>query len=144
MSSVFESAMRLLARREHGARELTNKLVLKGFSREDVQEALIECQRLGLQSDVRFIENLSRARIRQGYGPLRIRRELQHLQVDIELVDDALRQEQDNWLSYAMSAWEKKYKKEEALSYASLQKQKQFLLYRGFTTDTIAMIFNNL
>ena len=136
--------MRLLVRREHGAHELASKLQQKGFIAEDVQEAIAECQRLGLQSDLRFVDNVSRARIRQGYGPTRIRQELLTLHIERELIEDRLQQEQDSWLSYALAAWEKKFKEHEQHSFAMQQKQKQFLLYRGFTTDTIAQVFKEL
>ena len=132
--------MRLLARREHGAHELANKLATKGYPESDIQDVLLTCQSLGLQSDSRFVDNLCRTRIRQGYGPLRIRQELQHLQIDAELV-----LEQDNWLAHASAVWKKKYKEfkePKELSFAESQKQKQFLHYRGFSTDTITMLFN--
>jgi regulatory protein len=135
--------VRLLARREHGAHELVNKLAAKGYLEPDIQSALFECQRHGFQSDSRFVENLCRTRIRQGYGPIRIRHELQNLHVDGELISAALQQEQDNWLAYAVEVWKKKYKDPVDLSYTALQKQKQFLLYRGFSTDTITMIFKD-
>jgi regulatory protein len=141
-SNAFACAVRLLARREHGAHELTSKLQKKGYSGCEAQDAVLECQRLGLQRDQRFVENVSRARISQGYGPVRIRQELQQLHIDDELINDVLRQEQDNWLSYAMGVWKKKYKEQGELSYLVLQKQKQFLLYRGFSTDTITMLFS--
>ena len=143
MSEALAGAVRLLARREHGAHELSTKLARKGHLDSAIQDAVRECQRLGLQSDSRFVENVCRTRIRQGYGPLRIRRELQCLQIDAELVDAALRSEQDNWLSYAIDVWKKKYKEDGEVSYIDLQKQKQFLLYRGFSMDTIAMVFNH-
>jgi len=133
--------MRLLVRREHGAQELISKLAKKGYLAEEIQEAIAECQRLGLQCDRRFVEMVCRARIRQGYGPLKIRKELQGLQVDRELIENVLREEQDNWLAYAMSVRNKKYKDQSDLSYAALQKQKQFLHYRGFSTDIIALVF---
>ena len=142
-SNAYACAVRLLARREHGAHELVNKLVLKGYPADAAEEALRECQRLGLQSDSRFVENVCFTRIRQGYGPIRIRQELQHLQVDSVLIDAVLQQEQDNWLAYALGVWKKKYKEQSELSYVALQKQKQFLLYRGFSTDTITKIFNH-
>lgn len=141
MSNAFACAVRLLTRREHGAYELTNKLLKKGYPANEAQDAVLECQRLDLQNDDRFVDNICRARIRQGYGPLRIRRELQDLQIDAELITNTLRQEQDNWLSYALEVWKKKYKEQGELSYSATQKQKQFLLYRGFSTDTIAMLF---
>ena len=133
--------MRLLVRREHGAHELASKLQLKGFSAAEIEDAIAECQRLGLQSDGRFVENVCRARIRQGYGPIRICQELKTKQVDRSLIEQQLRLEQDNWLGYAIDAWTKKYKEQSELSYAALQKQKQFLLYRGFSMETIAMVF---
>ena len=135
--------MRLLARREHGAHELANKLAMKGYLDIEIQDALSECQRLGLQSDSRFVDNVCRTRIRQGYGPIRIRQELQNLHIDSELIDAVLQQEQDNWLDYAVSVWKKKYKEQGELSYTTLQKQKQFLLYRGFSSDIITMVFKH-
>ena len=135
--------MRLLARREHGAHELANKLATKGYIERDIQDAVLECQRHGLQNDNRFVDNVCRTRIRQGYGPIRIRHELQNLQIDSELIAAALELEQDNWLAYAVEVWTKKYKEQVDLSYTALQKQKQFLLYRGFSTDTITMVFKH-
>jgi len=76
MTKAFDSALRLLTRREHGAIELNDKLIQKGFDSAEVKDAIDACQRLGLQSDERFVENYSRSRIRQGYGPLKISQEL--------------------------------------------------------------------
>ena len=135
--------MRLLARREHGAHELTTKLATKGYLEVAIQEALVKCQHLGLQSDSRFVDSVCRTRIRQGYGPIRIRHELQNLQINSELIDAALQQEQENCLAYAVDVWKKKYKEQVEFSYTALQKQKQFLLYRGFSTDTITMVFKH-
>jgi regulatory protein len=143
MSEAYVCAVRLLTRREHGSYELAHKLALKGYSSTDIQEALHECQRLGLQCDVRFVENVCRTRIRQGYGPQRIRQELQHLRIDDEWINAALQKEHDHWLAYAVDVWKKKYKESGGLSYMDRQKQKQFLRYRGFSTDTIAHLFKN-
>lgn len=143
MSKAFECAVRLLSRREHGAYELANKLAQKGYADVDIEETLNECQRLGLQNDARFVESLLSTRIRQGYGPLRIRRELQQIQIDRALIDAALQEEADNWLSYATLVWKKKFKEQQALTFSAMQKQKQFLLYRGFSTDIITMMFNH-
>lgn len=140
-SKAYACAIRLLSRREHGAQELTNKLVEKGYSVYDAQEAVVACQRLNLQSDARFVDNLSRARIRQGYGPIKIQHELQHLAIDRALIEYVLAQEQENWLEYARLVWKKKYKEQTEITYAAMQKQKQFLLYRGFSTDTITYLF---
>jgi regulatory protein len=141
MSKAYVDAVRLLARREHGAHELMQKLARKEHSEQDIQEAISECQRLGLQNDARFVESLCRYRIRQGHGPLRIRRDLEQVLIARELVDEVLAQEQDHWVSYATAVWMKKYKQQDDNSFAAQQKQKQFLLSRGFTFDTIQMVF---
>lgn len=143
MSNAFECAVGLLARREHGAHELQSKLKQKGHADTAIDEALVKCQDLGLQSDERFIESRCRLRIRQGYGPLRIRQELRHLKLDVALIEAALEAERDRWFAHALDVWKKKYRGQQASSFAEQQKQKQFLLYRGFSTDIIASIFNH-
>lgn len=144
MTKAFVSAVRLLARREHGAHELAVKLAKYSYTTLEIDDAIAHCQDLGLQSDARFVENMCRARIRQGYGPLRIRQDLLCVQIDSELIDDALARERDNWLQFALDVWEKKYKEHTDHSFAAQQKQKQFLLYRGFYMDTIHRVFKEL
>ncbi|HBI21848.1 MAG TPA: recombination regulator RecX [Legionella sp.] len=145
MSKAYVDAVRLLARREHGEHELVLKLERKAHSTQDIQDALLECQRLGLQSDARFVESLMRARVRQGHGPLRIRRDLEQVMIARELIDDIFLQEQDHWFLHAKAVWVKKYQLQDEHpadhSFAAQQKQKQFLLSRGFTFDTIQMVF---
>lgn len=140
MSEALACAVRLLARREHSLAELQDKLEKKGYSETDIQTVLARCKRDGLQSDARFAESLSRTRVMQGYGPVKIRQELLAKQVSRELVNEALRVEHENWLSHATRVWEKKYASSAGVSFAEKQKQKQFLLYRGFSMDTIAQI----
>lgn len=146
MTKAFDCATRLLFRREHGAQELADKLEQRGYSAEEAQEAITECQRLGLQSDLRFAESFCRVRIQKGYGPLKINQELQAKKLERSLIKLVLEQEQENWLDYALMVWRKKYKQQDPknISIAELQKQKQFLLYRGFTSDIISEVMNNL
>ena len=140
MSSVHETALRLLARREHSAYELMQKLKQRGFENEAIHAEVLRCQHLGLQSDTRFAESLCRARIRQGYGPRRIQQALQAAQVDMTVIDAVLMSDPEQWIVHAREVWLKKYKIIEAESYALLQKQKQFLFYRGFSSETITMM----
>ena len=144
MTKAFVSAVRLLARREHGAHELAQKLLQKKHPELEIQDALNECQRLGLQSDARFVESLCRTRIRQGHGPARIRQDLQQVQIDRDLIEQVLDEERDTWVSYARDVWMKKYSEQEEPSFAAKQKQKQFLLYRGFSVDTINRVFREI
>lgn len=143
MKSALAHALSLLARREHGAHELYTKLMRKGFSKKETMTALTYCQQQGLQSDVRFAESLCRTRISQGYGPVRIRYELQQAQVDEEHITTLLEAEQTHWLERAFAVKSRKYPPQEETSYVLRQKQKRFLLSRGFSVDTIQELFNN-
>src|SRR5690606_19883156 len=100
MTKALHTALRLLQRRDHGAAELLMKLQQKGASILEAEEALLECQRLGYQSDARFAEAFCRARVNQGYGPLRIKQELQAKQIDLTLIEEALATEEEQWLSH--------------------------------------------
>ncbi|KTD25892.1 MULTISPECIES: recombination regulator RecX [Legionella] len=140
MTRAFDCALRLLGRREHSARELVIKLAQRGYDSKEVSEAIAQCQRLGLQSDARFVETLCHTRIRQGCGPLKISQELQTKHIDRELIDNVLEREQENWVTYALDVWHKKFKNQGEISFKELQKRQRFLLYRGFTADIIAKV----
>ncbi len=140
MTKVLDSALRLLTRREHSAKELNEKLKQRGFKPEEIKDVIESCQRLNLQSDQRFIELYIRSRIRQGYGPLKISQELKQRGVDSELVYKEMKQEAPNWFTYALNVWEKKCKGQINLSFQEIQKQQRFLLYRGFDMDIISQV----
>lgn len=144
MTRAFDSALRLLTRRDHGALELCSKLESKGFSSTEAKDALETCQRLGLQSEERFIENYSRSRIRQGYGPLKIIQELKGKSVEGDLIQAVLEKDRTNWLAYAIEVWEKKSKGQSDLSFSEMQKLQRFLLYRGFSMDIIMQVVKEI
>ncbi|ARB91712.1 recombination regulator RecX [Legionella longbeachae] len=144
MTKAFDSAVRLLTRREHSALELYNKLKQKGYSSIEIKEALDTCQRMNLQNDGRFVEVYSHLRIRQGYGPLKISQELSSKGIDKGLIHQFLQQEQDNWLHYALNVWQKKSKGQLNFSFDEVQKQLRFLLYRGFSMDVVAQVKKEL
>lgn len=143
MTEAKNSALRLLARREHGAKELADKLKRKGFPAEEIKEALDSCQHSDYQSDARFVEVYVRSRIHQGYGPLRIGQELKQKGIHESLIAQKMQQEQNNWLDYALAVWQKKYKELPSLSMQERQKQQRFLLYRGFDMDIIAQVMKH-
>jgi len=141
MTKAFDCAVRLLARREHGAHELAGKLIQKGYSQEDTENAIVECQRHGWQSDSRFVEAVFNTRIRQGYGPLRISQELQNKYICRELITAKLDEYEEQWQEHAHAVWQKKFMPPE--NFIDMQKQQRFLLYRGFPIEIIAQLFKN-
>lgn len=136
--SAYDSALRLLARREHSAMELATKLKQRQFSSDEIQQAVIKCQQLNYQSDERFAEQLYNARVRQGYGPLRIQQELQSKGVDEIVFDSILHQDpMDIWAQRATAVILKKFSEDQAVSWEDRQKRARFLMVRGFPMDLI-------
>lgn len=144
MTDAFNCAVRLLSRREHCADELAEKLAQRGYNPEEVSAVVAECQRLGLQSDARFVEMLCHSRIHQGCGPLKISQELQAKRINRELIDEMLEREKENWVVYALAVWRKKFKSQDEISFTELQKRQRFLLYRGFPMDIIAKVIQEV
>lgn len=143
LQTIFFCATALLARREHSVAELETKLSQKGYAATDIADVITECQRLGLQDNARFTESRCRIRIRQGYGPRRIQQELINLGICREIIQECLGYNEEKWITHGLEVWRKKYG-ELPETFAIEQKQKQFLLYRGFEQATINAVFKYL
>ena len=141
MNKALNSVLSCLTRREYSVLELKRKLEQKGYSSVEIEQALIESQRLGYQCDKRFAEQVCHARIAQGYVPLRIKQELLIKGISAEVVYETLEQENVSWLDRAVAVSKKKCKSVAKLSWDEQQKVKRFLLYRGFPMDIIADVF---
>lgn len=144
MDSAYNYALGLLAKREHAQAELITKLAQKGFDPVMIERVVAKLQDLDLQSDERYAEMLCRVRVKQGYGPLRIKQELDARKIDSIYTNELLAGEQGNWVSHALAVWHKKYNRQAEYSGKDRQKQKSFLYARGFSVDTIAMVFECL
>ncbi|OQX44617.1 MAG: hypothetical protein B0D85_06675, partial [Candidatus Sedimenticola endophacoides] len=75
--ALEQALMRLLAAREHTRAELRGKLASRCAEPQLLEQVIDELRERGLQSDGRFAEQYVSSRMRRGFGPLRIRRELQ-------------------------------------------------------------------
>jgi regulatory protein len=134
-------ALRWLTGREHGSRELHEKLVAKGCAAAIATQVVDGLKAERLLSDERFIEALIAARRRRGYGPLRIREQLKDKGVDEEAIG--------RWLDLAAREWDEDVKQVRSRkfggklpkTYAERARQARFLQYRGFTFDQIQRAF---
>lgn len=73
---VFNTAIRLLARRDHSEYELIQKLKQRGFETDVIARVISECARLNYLNDERTAEVFIRQFKRKGYGKKRIQIEL--------------------------------------------------------------------
>ncbi|XOZ33869.1 regulatory protein RecX [Halomonadaceae bacterium KBTZ08] len=134
--SVKDRALKLLARREHSRFELGRKLDRSGGNTELVEEVLDELVAEGWQSDERFAESFSRQRIEAGYGPLRIRSELEqrgvkgHSQALTALAED-------DWVSMARAQRQRRFGEEAPADRKERGRQGRFLAQRGFSRSQV-------
>lgn len=135
--------MRLLARREHSQRELLDKLNLRGFERDEVAPVIADLAEQNWQNDDRFAECYVRQRIANGYGPMRIRYELQQRGItEIDL--DAQAELQGGWQNLALDAYLGKYDGETSLPANEWLKRSRFLQQRGFSGEMIKRVMVGL
>lgn len=136
------AAMNYLARREHSAFELRQKLVKRFSNTEAVDAAIAQLRDEHLQSDRRFAESFIAARTRRGQGPIRIVGELKQRGVDPDIIDAVLDLPSNQWIELARTVIDKKFGKAPP-GHIDRAKQSRFLYYRGFTSDQIQAILES-
>ncbi len=110
--------MDLLARREYSCRELSAKLLSKGYEQTLVADVLAALQAQRLLSDARFAESLD------------------------ELIGEKLDFSSPDWLAELDRIRRKKFGDALPRGVAERARQTRFLLYRGFTLEQIRRTLN--
>ena len=131
------AALELLARREHSRRELTRKLVARGFPDEVVAPVLERLERTGALADARFTDSFVRSRIAKGQGPQRIRAELAQRGIADGEAEGVLRAADVDWLVTIRAVRAKRFGPELPRDYTERARQARFLQYRGFDSAQI-------
>lgn len=137
MNSALQRALDLLAKREHSARELVQKLQHQGHAPAEIAGALSYCQEHDYQSDARFATSFCRVRIEQGYGPLKIAYALKQHGFTPEDIAHLYDGQAVDWCEVARSVLEK-----HAWRFKSSNptiKQTRFLIARGFPGEVIRL-----
>ena len=154
------SALGLLARREHSRRELSQKLSRKYGRHEEFSSSLIPplldmLEQSRYQCDERFTESYVNYRTHSSKGPLRIMQELRDKGVSEVLVERFVDETDHKWLTLALSISERRFGILKSSGLASDEdidpidqqghqetqkiraKQARFLQGRGFTFEHI-------
>jgi len=143
LSSPRNTAMDYLSRREHSRAELERKLKSKGFDFDEIEQALNKLISENLQSDSRFAQSYFHYRIAKGFGPLKIRHELQQKGVDSELIKNAEVEEKCDWFALLIRVAERKFGELPAKDLKQKQKCSRFLQQRGFAQNDIMRLLLN-
>ena len=137
------SAMRLLARREHSRAELRGKLVGRGFENDSVEELLQGLEDQDLLSDERFAMSLIASRAETGYGPKRIDLELRNRGVSEELAREALAKAEVDWGQQVTDQVVRKFGSDPAQTFPEWARRARYLERRGFGQDAIRLAIGN-
>lgn len=154
---IEAKAVALLAMREHGSKELQQKLLKKfpetpellseyseqpGLVKQLVNDVLRICQENNWQSDERYLEQAVRNYVDKGHGPQKIRQKLQQTCYDSELISAALDWDESDWAELAQIVLEKKYgDAKKPVEQKEQAKRMRFLQSRGFAPSTIWKAF---
>ena len=134
-SKCYSAAIKMLMRREHSRLELFQKLQIKGFDIDVINNSISKLGQQNYQSDERFAEDFILMRFNQGKGPVRIVSELKMRGIntfDLSAFD---------WFELAKEIRQKKFGNQSSLDYKEIAKQKRFLQSRGFNLDQINQAF---
>lgn len=145
---AMETALRLLAHREHTRDELKRKLIQRGMGESVVKAVLAHCERRGYIDDTRSAKTYVQERSRKGYGSHRIRHELKRKGIDPEKIEKALAQGASPAadLEAAIRAFEKKRYRFEGEPDARKRRAAihRYLYARGFSGETIAGVIQRM
>ncbi|HEY0309649.1 MAG TPA: regulatory protein RecX [Luteimonas sp.] len=141
--TAAQRALGLLVRREHSRPELARKLRARGVPAEEARAAVAQMAESGWQDDARFACSLARSRVAGGYGPLRIRVELESHGLDAAAIGaafEALAETgDDDWEARARELVRRRFGADLAAPPVR-RKAQEFLLRRGFEGDCVRLV----
>ncbi len=143
-SKIRKKAMDLLMRREHAVAELQKKLNTRDYGADIVAEVVEQLADEGLVSDVRFTEAFVRYRRNNGHGPRRIQSELHERGVSEKIQAAYLDIGDSQWFACAAQARRKRFGDALPEDFKERARQARFLQYRGFTSEQIREVLDDV
>ncbi len=143
------AALGYLAHKPRTEGEVPPRLAQRDYGAAAIDEAVARLRELDYVDDAAYAQDYVRARFAsKGYGPVRIRRELAERDVAAHLIDRALEEQMDaeKTLEAARGHARKKWKRLRGEDDPRRRQQKlyDYLWRRGFTTDTIRRVMDEL
>ncbi len=132
----------MLARREHGRRELVARLIAKGCAAADAEALVVQLVTENLVSDARFVEALMHVRTRRGYGPLKIAAELRTKEIDEDLIRTWVDFSDPAWIARLSDLRVRKFGMEAPADFRARARQIRFLQGRGYTLEQIHQVMH--
>jgi regulatory protein len=137
------AALKFLNRRDHGARELAERLVARGFARPAAEEAVAGLERERLVDDGRFAEHFVAYHANRGRGPIVIAHHLREAGVPAETIAAAVDAGAAEWRRRCAEVRRKRFGAKTPATWAEKGRQARFLSQRGFSADQVRAAVGN-
>ena len=137
------AALRLQNRRDHGARELAERLVARGFSLSAAEEAVEGLRKERLVDDGRFAEHFVAYHGNRGRGPVGIAHRLREAGVPAETIAAAVNATDPDWRRRAADVRRRRFGAKLPATWAEKGRQARFLTQRGFSADQVRAAVGN-
>ena len=131
------AALKLLNRRDYGARELAERLVTRGFARAAAQAAVAGLAAEKLLDDARFAEHFVAYHANRGQGPVRIAHRLREAGVAAETIAAAVDANAVDWRRRCEQVRRKRFGATPPGSWTERGRQARFLTLRGFSSAQV-------
>jgi regulatory protein len=153
-SRLLDKATRILAMRDHSEQELRRKLSAQPtfpgkpraeedpFTPEDIEKVIAWCYEHRWLDDAQFASRFIASRSRKGYGPQRIRQELQGKGIARDLSEAAMENCEIDWQEMARDIAERKFGEQLPTEWKERAKVQRYLQYRGFYMEDIQAVYS--
>ena len=145
-TNALDRAMRLLSVRAHTGSELRQKLLRAGFSRDEVEAAISECEKRHYLDDRMFAEDCTALWLDRGHGIRSIRSKLRQKGIPAELAAAAIERTEEAEPEAACRAIESRLQAllREKDKRKRRAKALRFLAARGFSGSALGAAMKHL
>ncbi len=146
-SQCRAAALRFLKIRPRSIQELTDKLRLKGFAPDEVEEEMKYLQSIDLLDDRAFAASWVRYRLARPFGFRRIITELKQKGISEEIIANAVTPAKSDYTEYdvILELAERRAKRLVGLEPQKMKKRvADYLLRRGFTMDLVMKVIKKI
>ncbi|MBZ6072524.1 regulatory protein RecX [Aeromonas schubertii] len=144
LTEAMNFAMRSLASKESGERELADRLLRQGVDEAMAAEVVARCKASGWVDDARYAGMLVRSLARRHYGPLKVRFELRRKGITGGQAETALEAEDIDWFTLAADWLARKGAGSDLSDSRVRAKLARALLGRGFVQDQVRHALDEL
>ena len=139
---IMSYALYLISQKSYSKKSLSDKLLSRGFEKEDIERVITRFVELNYINDETFAQNLVEYLQSKGKGPFYIKNELKQHDIDSETITKLLENNEENepYLQI-INIMKKKYPEFDGKDKNEVRKIGMFFQRRGFASQDIAKAF---